>query len=235
VRRDIGVDFNDDYKGATVKTKRALFLLIVFGLAGLAPQSSGAERLGSYLALKGGIYSPSASFDLGNVDVEAAFKGDAKSGVDGELAFGHFFLPTFALELGAGYFKAKGSFDATGATGTHHRLDFNVIPIIVSAKAFIPAGPVDPYGELGIGAYITDFTVNDNTSTFSGTTTFGAHAGAGLNINFSPHAFIGVEGRYVWANPSFGDQKIKLNDTEYTLNGFKLNGFTTTLALGYSF
>jgi opacity protein-like surface antigen len=99
----------------------------------------------------------------------------------------------------------------------------------------IPAGPIDPYGELGIGAYTSKFDLDDNLNTFNGTTTFGIHTGAGLNVNFSRNAFIGVEGRYVWADPSFGDQKIKLNDTEYELNGFTLNGFTTTLALGFSF
>lgn len=56
-----------------------------------------------------------------------------------------------------------------------------------------------------------------------------------MNVNITQRAFVGVEGRYVWANPSFSGQKIKLNDTEYALNGFKLNGFTTTLALGFSF
>jgi hypothetical protein len=61
------------------------------------------------------------------------------------------------------------------------------------------------------------------------------HTGTGVNVNITPNAFLGVEGRYVWANPSFGGQKINLNNTEYALNGFKLNGFTTTLALGFSF
>jgi len=56
-----------------------------------------------------------------------------------------------------------------------------------------------------------------------------------VNVSVTPVVFVGVEGRYVSANPSFGDQKIKLNDTEYALNGFKLNGFTTTLAVGYRF
>ena len=77
--------------------------------------------------------------------------------------------------------------------------------------------------------------MNDNLNTFSGTTTFGLHTGAGVNVNITQKAFVGVEGRYVWANPSFGDQRIKLNDTEYALNGFKLNGFTTTLGLGFNF
>jgi outer membrane protein W len=207
----------------------------MFSMVGLASQAIGAGRLGSYLALKGGVYSPSASFNLGNVDLQTTFEGDTKTGFDGELAIGHYFLPTLALELGAGYFKGKGSFPAANAIEPRRQVDFNVVPVIVSAKALIPVGPVDPYAELGIGAYFTKFNVSDNLNTFSGTTTFGLHTGGGLNVNISQSAFIGVEARYVWANPSFGDQKIKLNETEYALNGFKLNGFTTTLALGFSF
>ncbi len=173
----------------------------------LGSQASGAERPGNYLALKGGIYSPSATFDLGNINVSTTFDADTKTGFAGEIAFGHFFLPTFALEMGIGYFKGTGSF----ATTPPQPMDFNVIPVILSAKVFIPAGPIDPYGELGVGAYFTDFSVSDNLNTFSGNSTFGLHAGAGLNANISPNYFIGVEARYVWANPSFGDQTIRLN------------------------
>jgi len=114
-------------------------------------------------------------------------------------------------------------------------MTFNVIPITLTAKALIPVGPVDPYGEIGLGAYFTRFDVTDNGATFSGSSTLGLHAGAGVNVNISPMVFIGVEGRYISANPSFGGQNIKLNDTQYAINGFKLNGFTTTLAVGYSF
>jgi hypothetical protein len=53
--------------------------------------------------------------------------------------------------------------------------------------------------------------------------------------NLMRRGFGGDGRRYVTANPSSGNQKIKLNDTEYALNGFKLNGFTTTVALGFSF
>jgi outer membrane protein W len=214
-----------------MKTKLVLVLIAMSIATVLASRASGAERPGNYLAFKGGIYSPSATFDIGNIDVSTTFDADTKTGFDGEIAYGHFFLPTFAMEMGIGYFKGTGSF----ATTPPQAMDFNVIPVIVSAKAFIPAGPIDPYGEVGIGAYFTDFNVSDNLNTFSGNSTFGLHTGAGLNANISPNYFLGVEARYVWANPSFGDQAIRLNDTEYALNGFKLNGFTTTLVLGYNF
>jgi opacity protein-like surface antigen len=223
----------ENRRRTTAGTKCAVFLLGTLGVLGLASQAS-ATRLGSYLALKGGIYSPSASFQLRNAVINNdTFKADTKAGFDGEIAIGHFFLPTFALELGTGYFKGKGSFP----TAPVHDIDFNVVPVMVSAKALIPVGPVDPYGEVGIGVYFTKVKVTDNRDTFSfdGTRTFGLHAGAGLNINVSPNAFVGVEGRYVTANPSFGDQKIDLNNSRYALNGFKLNGFTTTAVLGFSF
>ncbi len=218
-----------------MKTICAAVLTILICAAGLVPQALGADRAGSYLALKGGVYSPSATFDLGNVDVETAFEGDTKTGFAGEVAIGHYLLPTFALELGLGYFQAKGSFAPVVVGAPRPEADWNVVPVIVSAKAFIPAGPIAPYGELGIGAYFSEFNMDDNLNTFDGTTTFGLHAGAGLNLNIGQSAFLGVEGRYVWADPSFGDQEINLNDTEYDLNGFKLNGFTTMLALGFAF
>ncbi len=218
-----------------MRTKSSLALLIIFSVIGLAPRASEAGRLGNYVALKGGIYSPSKSFNLSNVNVETTFDSNTRTGVDGELAIGHFFLPTFALELGIGYFRGTGSVAGTGPLATSDQVDFDVVPVLVSAKVFMPAGPIDPYGELGIGAYFTKVDISNNLNTFNGSTTFGLHTGVGLNVNINPAFFVGVEGRYVWANPSFGDQKIKLNDTEYTLNGFELNGFTTTLALGYNF
>jgi hypothetical protein len=100
-----------DGHGAAVKGKHLLSLLALLCLIGLAPQAS-AGRLGSYLALKGGAYSPSASFNISNIDVETTFAGDTKTGFSGEVAIGHYFLPTLGLELGAGYFKGTGSFAA---------------------------------------------------------------------------------------------------------------------------
>jgi opacity protein-like surface antigen len=227
---------NDDRcRGTTrVRTYTTGVLAGFLGLC-LATVASEAALMNSYLQLKGGIYSPSATFSLGNVDLDTTFDGDTQTGVAGEVAIGHYVLPTLALEFGVGYFNGKGSFAATSAGAPNEKADFDVIPVLLSAKAFVPAGPISPYGELGVGAYFTKFDVSNNLNTFSGTTTFGLHAGGGLNVTISPNAFLGVEGRYVWANPSFGDEKIKLNDTEYALNGFELNGFTTTLGIGFSF
>ncbi len=211
----------------------ALVVAMLVGLTGSAIDASAAGQAGNYLALKGGIYSPSKDFDLGNINVENTFDADTKSGVAGEMAFGRFFSPSFALELGIGYFKSKGTF--ADQLAARRELEFNVIPVILSAKVFVPVGPVYPFGEFGVGAYFSEFEVSDNANTFEGTATFGIHAGTGLNAFVSSRIFVGAEARYVWNDPSFGDQAINLNGDDYSLRGFKLNGFTTLAVLGLVF
>lgn len=211
-----------------------LLPLVLLGVIAFASPSWGAERPANYLAFKAGVYSPSATFTLANLDLETTFDGDTETGVAGEIAFGRYLVPAFALELGVGYFKGTGTVPSD-ATSARHQVDFDVVPIIASAKALIPVGPVSPYGEAGIGAYFTKLDVSDNLNSFSGNTTFGMHAGGGINVDVTPTVFIGAEGRYVWAEPSFGGERITLNANEYSLDGFKLNGFTTTLGVGFGF
>lgn len=221
--------------GRRLATRVAFIVLgaVVVGATGPAKDAVAGGQVGNYLALKGGFHSPSSKFDLGNINAESGVEGTAGTGVAGEIAFGHYFIPTFALEIGVGYFRSQGTFAAPALGG--RELKFDVIPVIASAKVFVPVGPVFPYGEAGLGAYFSSFEVKDDTNNFSGTTTFGAHVGAGLNVDVSEHAFVGLETRYVWDDPSFGDQAIDLNGDSYALNGFKLNGFNTTFVLGFGF
>jgi hypothetical protein len=171
--------------------------------------------------IKGGIYSPSESFDLNNFNGGSTTHLDTKTGFDGEIAVGHYFLPIFGIELGAGYFESKGSPAAEpGST----RL--KVVPVIASAKVFLPLGTIEPYGEAGIGAYFTKLEVSDNLGSFSGSSevTYGVHMGVGLNINLTDTFFLlGAEGRYIWAKPEFGGQPVNLN------------GFTATIDLGFRY
>lgn len=217
-----------------VATRRsALAAALVAGLMGLAGAGTAAEHTGNYIALKGGIYSPSAEFDLDNLNVDETFDADTQTGFAGEFAFGHAFSPSFALELGLGYLRSNGTIEDVAAA--RHELDFNVIPLLLTAKVFVPVGPVFPYGEFGVGAYFSEFDVSDNANSFEGTTTFGVHAGAGVDVDVSSRVFVGLEARYVWNDPDFGGQEIDLNGEDYALEGFELNGFTTMLVLGLRF
>ncbi len=197
-----------------MKSLPRVFLGFAVVLMGIAPSAALAESPPSYMALKGGIYSPSKDFDINNVNI------DTKTGFNGEIAFGHYILPVFATELGVGYFESKGSPAALpGDT------KLKVVPVTLTAKALLPTGPIEPYGEFGIGGYITKFDISGNLGNFGGSTkgVFGLHAGAGVNFNITQSTFIGAEGRYLWAKPSFGGQDIKLD------------GFTVTGNLGFRF
>lgn len=187
-----------------------------------APGSSVSDKPMSYMVLKGGAYVPSDDFDLGRLDLtnpnaRDSYKSDY--GFSGEIAVGRYLLPMLAVEIGAGYFQSK-AFSST-ATSTMLR----VIPIVATGKVFLPLGVFEPYGLFGIGGYISDLDVkNDGRDAFKDPeVTFGFHAGAGFNINFTPRTFIGLEGKYLWVEPEFGGDDVKID------------GFITTANLGFRF
>jgi opacity protein-like surface antigen len=207
-----------------MKSPFALSLVLSAVLIALAPSTSlaepASEKNSSYTVIKGGIYSPSDTYDLDNFNNGSTSHLDTKTGFNGELAFGHYFLPIFGIELGAGYFESKGSPAAEpGST------KLKVVPVLASAKLFLPLGSIEPYGEVGIGAYFTKLEVSGNLGSFSGSSkvTYGVHAGVGLNINLTDTFFLGAEGRYIRAKPEFGGQPVKLN------------GFTATIDLGFRY
>jgi opacity protein-like surface antigen len=215
-------------QGEIMKKTSLLFLLLAVVLIGISSPAFAVEeneKPSNYVVLKGGIYSPSMSFDIDNAAGGATVTNsklhmDSKTGFAGEVAFGHYFMPMLALELGAGYFESKGS-PAAGPGETKLR----VVPLIATGKVLIPLGIFEPYGLGGIGAYITDLDVNINNGNSHTTSevTYGLHAGVGFNINFKKNMFAGLEGKYLWAEPSFGGQHLKLD------------GFITTATLGFRF
>jgi opacity protein-like surface antigen len=199
----------------------ALALTIIAATAALsADEKPTDDKLSNYLMLKGGIYSPSSSFDLENFNAGSRTHLDSKTGFAGEVAIGHYFLPILAVELGVGYFESAGSPAAQPG-----ELKLRVVPLIATGKVLLPLGPLEPYGLAGIGAYVTDLDVKGNNSNFHGSTkiTYGFHGGAGLNINFQKNMFAGLEGKYIWVEPSFGGQHINLD------------GFIATADIGFRF
>jgi len=207
-------------KETLMKTTSILCLILAVALTGIASSASAEEKPANYIALKGGIYSPTLSHDVNDFNNGSTTHLDSKTGFAGEVAVGHYFLPMLALELGAGYFQSKGSPAAEPGDTM-----LKVVPLVATGKVLLPLGIFEPYGLFGIGAYVTDLDVSGNTGNFHGSTkiTYGLHGGAGFNINVSNNVFVGVEGKYLWAEPSFGGQHIRLD------------GFITTADLGFRF
>jgi opacity protein-like surface antigen len=214
-------------KTGTVYTrKQALILLILFSIAITLPATLAAAaesgKNDDYFVLKGGYYYPSSNTLSFNdfEDQGTRSELERKNGFDGEIAIGHYFVPIFGIEFGAGYFESKA---APPANPGQTRL--KVVPVQLSGKLFLPLGPLEPYAEAGIGAYFTKLEVQGNLGSFSGDSkvTYGVHWGAGLNINLADTFFIGLEGRYIKAKPEFGGQPVKLD------------GYTATLNLGFRY
>ncbi|WP_020675045.1 outer membrane beta-barrel protein [Geopsychrobacter electrodiphilus] len=203
-----------------MKTTRFLFLIIAVALVSFSSAAFAASDGDNYMALKAGVYSPSESHDLNNFNNGETHHLDSKTGFAGEVVIGHYFLPILAVELGIGYFESKGS-PAAGSGESK----LKVVPIVATGKVFLPIGAFEPYGLFGIGAYISDLELNGNLNDFNGSTetTYGLHAGAGFNINLSNNYFVGLEGKYVWAEPSFGGDHINLD------------GFVSTAIIGTKF
>jgi opacity protein-like surface antigen len=201
-------------EGKMMKTTCAMFLVLAIALIGIASPASAAESPSNYAVIKGGLFSPSQDFDIGTTHFEL------DDGFVAELAVGHYIVPFFAAELGVGYFESKAS-PAVPPGETK----FKVVPVTLTGKVLFPFGLIEPYGEFGIGAYITKAEVSGTIGNLSSSTkgVFGLHAGGGVNFNITPNVFLGAEGRYLWAKPSFGGQDIKLD------------GFTVTGNLGYRF
>jgi outer membrane protein W len=210
----------ESYRGDLMKTAMIMFLLVCASLMGMATKAHADDNPANYVLLKGGIYSPSLSHDVDNFNGGNREHLDSKTGFAGEVAVGHYFLPMLAVELGAGYFESKGS-PATPPGDTR----LKVVPLVATGKVLLPLGAFEPYGLFGVGAYVTQLDVDGNSGNFHGSTevTYGLHAGAGFNINFSKNVFLGVEGKYLWADPSFGGQHIRLD------------GFVTTADIGFRF
>lgn len=195
-------------------------MVLAVALVGSITPAFAAEKPANYLAIKGGVYSPSDSYDLNDFNGGSTTSLDSKTGFAGELAVGHYFLPMVALEAGVGYFQSEGS-----AVAQPGETKLKVVPVTATGKVLFPIGIFEPYGLFGIGAYFTKLDVSGNSGNFSGSSeiTYGLHAGGGVNFNFTTDIFAGLEAKYLWAKPSFGGQDLNLD------------GFITTADIGFRF
>jgi outer membrane protein W len=214
--------------------RRAILALSV--VLCLFPVTAFAERPANYATAKLGAYFPASN------DLEGWNKG-----LNGELAFGHYFNPNMAGEVGIGYFTTKADFAGVTVLGAATESDkITVYPFTVTGKAILPfRGKPDPGGvfpsELyigaGIGAYFakakSDIFIESlgRASDSDKDVAFGAHIVAGGSFDVTPNIFLGVEGKYFIVKPSFSGTFFGV---PIALDA-RLNGYTATANLGYRF
>lgn len=213
-------------KRRTMKSiKPAVLFVLAVSLTGIAPSvyayDYGVPDNPKYFVLKGGRYSPGEQYDINNFTGSATSRLDMTTGTNWEIALGQYSNPELALELGIGYFESKGSPAAEPGNAT-----LKAVPIVVTAKDdFWATENLQPYLELGVGAYITELEVRGNIGAFSSQskTAYGYHAGFGLKIDIADSMFIDLEGRYLFVKADYGGQPVTLN------------GFMRTINLGFNY
>lgn len=167
----------------------------------------------NYVVGKLGVYIPTSN-DLSGYD----------TGFNGEFAFGHYFNPYLAVELGVGYFQTEGDVTVVypGASFPGHE-KIEVTPLTGSLRVSIPVNIwVEPYAIAGIGAYFVhdhiDVSNYYHDYLSDNATAFGVHLGGGINFNISPNFFIGAECKYVWLDPSLYGADVNLGGVRLTGN-----------------
>ncbi|HUN54905.1 MAG TPA: outer membrane beta-barrel protein [Smithella sp.] len=171
----------------------------------------------NYLVAKFGGYIPTSS-DLSGYD----------TGFISEIAYGRYFNPYLAIELGAGYFQTTGNVTVVYPGNLYPGNDkIEVVPLTASLKVSIPVNIwMEPYAIVGTGVYFVHDYINVSNyygqSLSDNDTTIGVNVGGGINFNIRPNFIIGAECQYIWLDPSLYGTNVNLSGVRITGNfGFR--------------
>jgi hypothetical protein len=197
--------------------RRSLAVAAVAALALLAAPSS-AHAGETYLALKGGVWAPTAKDGISAVG--GTVTGQFPTSGDIELAYGAT-LGIIGAQISAGYMWSSQDVTVQGFTGT---AKVSAIPFSAVGQLRLPIFFIQPYLEAGIGGFANFASTTDPDGTTSTTkVSFMAIGGAGVDFFLGP-ILLGAEARYNY-----------ITDQAFDWGTMKLSGVTITANVGYVF
>jgi hypothetical protein len=178
----------------------------------------------TYLALKGGVWAPTASDGFataGSIPGSVATGKFPTSG-DIELAYGAT-LGIIGAQISAGYMWTSQTLTDPGGQGTA-TVNASGIPLTAVGQLRLPIFFIQPYLEAGIGVF----------------TNFGSASGGGINLSATKFSFMVVGGAGVdfFLGPILLGAEARYNymtDQTFDWGTMKLSGVTITANVGYIF
>ncbi len=168
----------------------------------------------TYLALKGGVWVPTASDGWAAINQSGnqVASGQFPTSGDIELAYGAT-LGIIGAQIGGGYMWSSYTNDA----GV--KVNSNAVPLYVVGQLRLPIFFIQPYLEIGIGGLANFASWNDALVSGSATKwSFLAIGGAGVDFILGP-ILLGAEARYMYATQqSFDWGNLKLSGVNITAN-----------------
>jgi hypothetical protein len=174
-----------------------------------------AQAANTYLALKGGVWAPTASDGFSGINGIASGKLPASGDV--ELAYGAT-MGIIGAQIAGGYMWSSTT-DTNGNT-----VKANAVPLYVLGQLRLPIFFIQPYLELGIGGLANFASATLTNGSLSGTKfSFVALGGAGVDFILGP-ILLGAEARYMY-----------VSEQTFDWGSMKLSGVTITANVGYVF
>lgn len=195
---------------------KAIRRLALVALAVLViPTASNAE---SYLALKGGVWVPTASDGYSAItgSIDSIGSGKFPASGDVELAYGAT-MGIIGAQIATGYMWSSTT--TNGVT-----VKANAVPLYAVGQLRLPIFFIQPYLELGIGGLANFASAQDLNATLSSTKfSFLVVGGAGVDFFLGP-ILLGAEARYMYVTPQ-----------SFSWGDMKLSGVNITANVGYVF
>jgi hypothetical protein len=189
-------------------------ILAVFTAAFLAAPAA-VHAGDTYLALKGGVWAPTASNGFSAAS-DVLTTGKFPTSGDIELAYGAT-LGIIGAQISAGYMWTSQVID--GVT-----VKANGIPLTAVGQLRLPIFFIQPYLEAGIGVFTNFGSASGGGVTLSATKfSFMVVGGAGVDFFLGP-ILLGAEARYNY-----------MTDQTFDWGTMKLSGVTITANVGYIF